>query len=134
MTFILTRRTAFISAFSILSTPLLAQILNGPGIKFSKTAFEAAQAADQSIIVEVTAPWCPVCKVQKPILAALKDKPEFANVAIFEIDFDSQKDLLQLFRVSKQSTLIAFRGKIEKSRLIGETKPEVIETLVKTTI
>jgi thioredoxin 1 len=134
MTVTISRRTALAIMLSTVTTPLLAQGISGPGIKFSKDAFAAAQATNQPILIEVTAPWCPVCKVQKPILSLLKEKSAFANVTIFEIDFDKQKDLLQEFRVLKQSTLIAFRGKTETSRLVGETKPEAIETLFKTMI
>jgi thioredoxin 1 len=130
----ISRRIALATALSLTATPLLSQIVNGPGVKFSKAAFDKAQLENKSILVEITAPWCPVCKVQKPILSTLKDSGAYKDVIIFEIDFDSQKDLLQEFRVIKQSTLIAFKGKVETARLVGETKPEVIETLFKTMI
>jgi thioredoxin 1 len=48
----------------------------------------------------------------------------------FDIDFDSQKDLLRKFNVQKQSTLIAFKGKEEAGRSTGETDPGSIEALL----
>jgi thioredoxin-like negative regulator of GroEL len=97
---------------------------------FDQKAFEAAQASGRSILVEVHAPWCPVCKRQEPILAKLGTTPKFKNMVAFKIDFDSQKDLLQRFNVQKQSTLIVFKGRKEISRSTGDSNPQSIEQLL----
>jgi len=97
---------------------------------FDAAAFEAAQAAGSSILVEVTAPWCPTCKAQAPILASLSAQPKFKDVARFEIDFDTQKDLLRKFNVRVQSTLITFKGKQETGRSAGDTDAASIEALL----
>jgi thioredoxin len=97
---------------------------------FDARAFEAAQAAGQPILIEVSAPWCPICKAQKPILANLAAKAKFKDVVHFDIDFDSQKDLLRTFKVQKQSTLIAFKGKQETARSTGDTNATSIERLL----
>jgi thioredoxin 1 len=101
---------------------------------FDAAAFEAAQAAGRSILVEVTAPWCPTCKAQAPILANLSSQPKFQDVARFEIDFDSQKDLLRQFNVRVQSTLITFKGKQEVGRSSGDTNAASIEALLENSI
>jgi thioredoxin 1 len=98
--------------------------------RFNQKAFEAAQAAGKPILVEVTAPWCPVCKAQAPILSRLKADPRFKDLAAFTIDFDSQKDLLKKFNVQKQSTLIVFKGKQEAGRSTGDTNAASIEQLL----
>ncbi len=97
---------------------------------FDQTAFEAAQAAGKPILVEVSAPWCPICKAQAPILSRLKSDPRFKELVSFDIDFDSQKDLLRKFNVQKQSTLIVFKGKQETGRSTGDTNAGSIETLL----
>jgi thiol-disulfide isomerase/thioredoxin len=97
---------------------------------FNQAAFDAAQAAGKPILVEVTAPWCPVCKAQAPILAKLRSEARFKNLQTFTIDFDSQKDLLKKFNVQKQSTLIAFKGKQEAGRSTGDTNAGSIEALL----
>jgi thiol-disulfide isomerase/thioredoxin len=97
---------------------------------FDQKAFEAAQAAGKPILVEVSAPWCPVCKAQAPILSRLKNDPKFKNLVSFNVDFDSQKDLLKKFNVQKQSTLIVFKGKQETGRSTGDSNPGSIETLL----
>ena len=101
---------------------------------FDAAAFEAAQAAGRSILVEVTAPWCPTCKAQAPILANLSAQPKFKDVVRFEIDFDSQKDLLRQFNVRTQSTLITFKGKQEVARSAGDTNAGRIEALLEKSI
>jgi thioredoxin 1 len=97
---------------------------------FDQKAFEAAQAAGKPILIEVTAPWCSVCKAQAPTLSRLRSDPRFAKLVSFDIDFDSQKDLLKKFNVQKQSTLIVFKGKQEAGRSTGDTNAGSIEALL----
>ena len=97
---------------------------------FDQKAFDAAQAAGTPILVEVTAPWCSVCKAQAPILSQLRGEAKFKELVSFNIDFDSQKDLLKKFNVQKQSTLIVFKGKQETGRSTGDTKPGSIASLL----
>ena len=97
---------------------------------FDAKAFEAAQKEGKPILVEVTAPWCPTCKAQAPILSNLAKDPKFKNVVAFQIDFDSQKDLLRKFDVRMQSTLSSFKGASEVGRSTGDTNPASIEALV----
>lgn len=101
---------------------------------YSQAAFEAAQKAGKPILIEVSAPWCPICKTQKPILAKLSADPRFKDLQIFDIDFDSQKALLRTLDVRTQSTLIAYKGATETGRSVGETQPEWIEGLVEKTL
>jgi thiol-disulfide isomerase/thioredoxin len=101
---------------------------------FDQKAFEAAQAAGQPILIDVSAPWCPVCWVQAPILARLTGEPRMKSMVVFTVDFDSQKDLLRKLNVQKQSTLIVFRGKKEVGRSTGDTNPGRIEALLNKSI
>jgi thiol-disulfide isomerase/thioredoxin len=94
---------------------------------FDAKTFEAAQAAGKPILVEVTAPWCPTCKAQKPILSDLMQKAKFKELVVFDIDFDSQKALLRKFNVSMQSTLISYKGAREVGRSTGDTDASSIE-------
>ena len=98
---------------------------------YEAVAFQAAQQAGRSILVHVTAPWCGECKLQKPIVAQLSELPEYKDLLIVDIDFDTQKDALHSLKVRKQSTLITFRGSKETARSVGATKQEKIETLMK---
>lgn len=99
-------------------------------LPFDQKAFDAAQASGRPILVEIYASWCPVCKVQRPLLTKLGQNPKYQKIAYFEVDFDRQKDVLRALRVSKQSTLIVFKGKNEVARSTGDTNHVSIEALV----
>lgn len=129
-----TRRTLLALAALSLAGPALAQSPQWPKEKFTLAAFEKAKASGKSIVVEVSAPWCPTCKVQAPIIESLLTKPEFKNVTVFEVDFDSQKDALRALNTQKQSTLITFKGKTETGRSTGDTNPASIEKLFRAAI
>ncbi len=80
--------------------------------------------------MHVAAPWCPICKAQKPVLARLLAEPRFAGFSAFEIDFDGDKAGLRKVGAQLQSTLILYRGGREVGRSIGEPQPEWIEDLL----
>jgi thiol-disulfide isomerase/thioredoxin len=98
--------------------------------RFDAKAFESAQAAGKPILVEVTAPWCPTCKAQAPILQRLLTDPKFKNLQVFNVDFDTRKDLLRQFGVQMQSTLIVFKGNAEQGRSTGDTNESSIASLL----
>jgi thiol-disulfide isomerase/thioredoxin len=79
----------------------------------------------------VTAPWCGTCKIQKPIIARLEKEPAFKDLVVFNVDFDTQKEILRDLRVQRQSTMIVLRGEHEIDRSVGETDPSAIEALLR---
>jgi thioredoxin 1 len=102
--------------------------------KFDDSAFKAAQAAGSEILVHVTAPWCPTCVSQHKTLSEIGKKPEFAKLAVFDVDFDTQANVWKGLKATSQSTLIAFKGATETGRLVGATKADAIEALLQTTM
>lgn len=126
-----TRRSVLAAAAVLaLASPLAAPASSATQAGFTEAAFNAAKAAGKPILVEVSAPWCPTCKAQKPILAELAGRPKFRDLQVFEVDFDSQKDVLRALGVRQQSTLIVFKGGKEVGRSTGDTRKESIEALV----
>jgi thiol-disulfide isomerase/thioredoxin len=98
---------------------------------YQPAAFEAALETGKPILVHVTAPWCGVCKVQKPIVAALAAQPEYAGLTIVDVDFDGQKDALRRLGVQQRSTLVIYRDTVERARAVGITRPDAIEALMR---
>ena len=130
----MTTRRTILALTGLAVVAALSPARGAETMPFSDTAFEAAQKAGKPILIEVSAPWCTICKAQKPILAKLSADPRFKELQIFDIDFDSQKALLRRLNVRMQSTLIAYKGATETGRSVGETQPEWIEGLVEKTL
>jgi thiol-disulfide isomerase/thioredoxin len=99
-------------------------------IPYTAAAFDAAQGAGRSILVEIHATWCPTCKAQAPILADLERNPKFGDLLVVHVDFDSQKDAVRRFGARIQSTLITFKNGRETGRSVGDTNRDSIAALL----
>ncbi|WP_137178957.1 thioredoxin family protein [Roseomonas sp. AR75] len=115
------------AGIAVMSAPAVHAAERAP---FTAPAFAAAQAAGRPILIEVTAPWCPTCRAQRPHVDAVAADPRLREGVLFTVDFDSQKDVLRQLQVRSQSTLIAFRGAEERGRATGITDPEAIRALL----
>ncbi|MDE2227760.1 MAG: thioredoxin family protein [Alphaproteobacteria bacterium] len=100
-------------------------------VPFDAARFAAAQRADEPILVHIRASWCPTCAAQKPILERLTAEPDFKNLVVFTVDFDTQKDVVRRFHADMQSTLIAFKGATETGRSVGDTDESSIAKLLR---
>lgn len=118
-------------AFLALPLALAALPARAAGKPFETAAFQAAQKAGKPIVVVVYAEWCPTCRKQEPAVKALLETPEFAKFDAFQVDFDMQDEVLRAFRVTKQSTLLVFKGEREVTRATGLTRPEAIAELLR---
>ena len=115
-------------ALLVAATLLASSLVAWAGQPFDAKAFQSAQAAEKAILVDVTASWCPTCRQQRPIVQQIEgEKPD---LVVYEVDFDTAKDLLKQFRVQYQSTLIVFRGRKEVARSTGATDPDLIRALI----
>ena len=85
-------------------------------------------------MLDITATWCPTCKAQKPVIEGLMRQAAYKDVTLMIIDFDSAKATLKKYKVTMQSTLIAFKGDREVGRSVGDTTPEGLENLVRKTV
>jgi len=71
-----------------------------------RTSFSEAQSAGKSILVDISALWCPTCRLQKPILEELTGAPEFKDLVVLKIDFYSQPNDVWALKAQSQSTLM----------------------------
>lgn len=103
----------------------------GEIMPFSQRVFDKLTREGKAVVLDVTATWCPTCKEQKSILDSLMKQLAYKDVTLLTIDFDTSKSLLRKFKVSMQSTLVAFKGSTEVGRSVGDTNPKGIEGLIK---
>lgn len=130
----MTRLRSMLTLLALASLAFASAAYAADFVPYTPEALAAAQKAGKPILIEISAPWCPICKTQKPILSKLGDDPRFKTLQVFDIDFDSQKPALKALNARMQSTLIAFKGETEVGRSVGETQPEWIEGLVEKTL
>jgi thioredoxin 1 len=101
---------------------------------FSADALSAAQKDGKPILVDITAPWCPVCRAQQPILEKLTDEPQYKDMVVLTVDFDHQKPDVRALKAQSQSTLIVFKGQTEAGRSVGDTNAASIAALLKSSL
>ncbi len=97
---------------------------------FTQQAFAAAQHEGKPILVDISASWCPTCAKQRPILSQLMADPAFKDLVVYQVDFDSQKDVVRALGAQMQSTLVVFHGATEKGRSTGDTNAQSIKDLL----
>ena len=93
---------------------------------YTANALEDAQKAGLPTALHFYADWCPICRAQEKVLNNLKNDKSL-NLTVLVVNYDKEKDLRKKLNVRTQSTLIVYKGRIEKARLAGETAPEKIK-------
>jgi thioredoxin 1 len=99
-------------------------------VDYSPAAFDAALKSGKPVLVWIHASWCPTCKAQAPTLAKIEADPQYKDLTVVRVDFDSQKDAVKRFGARMQSTLITFKDGKETGRSVGETDPAAVTALV----
>lgn len=125
----------FAQAAALFALSAIASIASAGQIKpYTQAEFDRLIHDGKPVVVDVSATWCPTCKAQKPIVESLMKQPAYKDVTVLAVDFDAEKPTLRKFKVSMQSTLVAFKGQKEVGRSTGDTTPEGLEGLIKKTV
>lgn len=124
----------FLYPLAAAATLVAAPASAGEIRKFDGAAFHALQTRNAPTIVFVHAPWCPICRAQQATISKLLASPEYRDVTVLTIDYDSQKPLWTSFGAQKQSTLIGFHGRRETARLSYDADPKKVTALVASTL
>ena len=111
-----------------LAVVLLSGLAVNAAQPYDDASFKEAQAAGKTVLINVTASWCPTCKKQEPTIKAVeKERP---SLVVYDVDFDTAKDVLQRLKVRAQSTLIVYKGPKEVARSTAETDPGHLRALI----
>ena len=119
---------------SLIAAGFSAPALAAERIDYSPAAFDAALKSGKPVLVWIHASWCPTCKAQAPTLSKLEAEPQYKDLTVVRVDFDSQKAAVKRFGARMQSTLIAFKDGKEIGRSVGETDPAALSALVAKTV
>jgi thioredoxin 1 len=94
---------------------------------FDAARFAQDNAAGRPAIVYFHATWCPVCKIQTPIVERLSKRADMQGVTIFVADYDKEVALKRQMKITQQSTFVVFKGGHEVTRATGQTREQDIQ-------
>jgi thiol-disulfide isomerase/thioredoxin len=119
-----------LSLFPALAALVFSIASSAAEVPFDQAQFDAALAAGKPVVVDFSAGWCPVCRAQKPVLSAILQTPEMANLTLFVANFDTEKTLKKALRINQQSTLVVFKNGKEVTRSTGQTQQEPLRVVL----
>ena len=111
--------------FFILSTNSLAAEVK---MNFTKDAFESAQKAGKTVVVNSWNKYCFTCIKQEKVFK--KAKKEFEDV-IFLSYAQKNKDIAKYLNIDYRSTIVIYSDNKEIARAVGITKEEEIYSLIR---
>ena len=97
---------------------------------FSQESFSVSQAANDSIIVYIFAPWCTTCKKQEAVIEKVIQDPRFDKVRYFVVDFDNDKESMRKLKANTRSTILVYKGPREITRSANDTDPASLQSLL----
>lgn len=100
---------------------------------YSPGALAEAKAAGKPVALHFHADWCPTCRAQSEVFGRLKDDKSLA-LTVLVANYDKERELKQKLGVRTQSTLIVYRGEVEKARLAGETAEEKLKAALRSAL
>ncbi len=113
-----------VTLLAVVSAGAAAQIPRAE--PFSEARFQALRAAQQLVLVDVAADWCPTCRRQREILAEFQTRHPDAGLYILTVDFDRQKEWVRHFKAPRQSTFLLFKGEEQLWFAVAEVREAVI--------
>lgn len=98
---------------------------------YDKAKLEAAIKSGASVVVHVHADWCPSCRSQVSTMDKLFADPALAKIQTIRVNYDRDRDFLSAYKVTKQATIIAFKGGKEVSRVSYDPDPARVAAVVR---
>ena len=99
-------------------------------VPFNQVQYDSMLAAGKPVAVVFHADWCPTCRAQAPLLKELTQTSELKSLTLFVANFDTEKALKQSLGVTKQSTVVVFKGGKESARSTGDTQQASLAALL----
>ncbi len=118
------------NALAALTLALLANFASALEIKpYTPESFASLQAGKQPVALHFHADWCPVCKAQAKVFEGWQGDASVPGT-LLRVNYDQEKELRRRMGVRTQSTVIAFKGSVEKARLAGETDAAALRAVL----
>lgn len=98
-------------------------------VPYQADTFARARAAGKVTALQFHSGWCPICVMQERGVRSLQNDKELAEVTVFQADFSKEEDLRKRFGVQSFSTLVIFRGEVERARTTGDFHADKLKQL-----
>lgn len=112
----------------VTAAPPVASTQQATPEPFTAARFEALQADNALILVDVATTWCPTCKAQKAVIDAFRQQHPEIGLHVLTVDFDTQKEWVKHFKAPRQSTLLVYKGSEQRWFAVAETREDTITT------
>lgn len=83
------------------------------------------QRAGEVVSLSFYAKWCATCLVQEKVFHSFKGDASVPGTLLV-VDYDQSRKIMQKLHVHAQSTLIVYKGHVERHRSGGLTDPQVL--------
>ena len=96
---------------------------------FSFEIFEKAKASGKTIVINSYEAWCGTCGAQTKILN--QAEKEFKEIIFLSYEQSKNKNIAKKLDIKHWTTIVVYKGNNEVSRIIGQTKKEIIYSAIK---
>jgi len=96
---------------------------------FSIETFEKAKASGKTIVINSYEVWCGTCSAQTKVLD--QAEKEFKEIIFLSYEQSKNKDIAKKLGIKHWTTIVVYKGSNEISRIIGQTKKEIIYSAIK---
>lgn len=83
------------------------------------------QRAGEVVSLSFYAKWCATCLMQEKVFHSFKGDASVPGTLLV-VDYDQSRKIMQKLHVHAQSTLIVYKGHVERHRSGGLTDPQVL--------
>lgn len=118
------------SKIAVLASLLLSAQAMADFKPYTKDMYDTALKAGQTVVVDFHASWCSTCKKQEPLLNEIVNMKGYEKVVALKADYDAEIDLKKSLNISKQSTIVVFKGGKEVVRKTGVTSKDKLKKLI----
>ena len=94
---------------------------------YSAQALSQRQQAGEVVSLHFHADWCPTCRVQEKVFNSFKGDATVPGT-LLTVNYDQERELKREMGIRTQSTLIVFKGSVQKHRSGGVTDPQALKT------
>ena len=95
---------------------------------FTEEIFENAKASGKTIVINSYEVWCGTCSKQTKILD--QAEKEFKDIIFLSYEQSKNKDIAKKLDIKHWTTIVVYKGNNEVSRIIGQTKKEIIYSVI----